>query len=47
MELKREKIRLGEPYTWTNYMSLPFTQNVSHTELFFVLVPKRKVIFAT
>ncbi|OVA08717.1 Cytochrome P450 [Macleaya cordata] len=28
MELKRQKTPLCEDYTWTDYMSLPFTQNV-------------------
>lgn len=28
MELKREKKHSGENYVWTDYMSLPFTQNV-------------------
>lgn len=42
MELKKQKDDSGEEYTWTDYMSLLFTQNVSiNTEkscLFFVLV---------
>lgn len=28
MELKRQKTQLGEPLKWTDYLSLPFTQNV-------------------
>ncbi|XP_022980618.1 3-epi-6-deoxocathasterone 23-monooxygenase [Cucurbita maxima] len=28
MELKRLKTQLGEPLKWTDYLSLPFTQNV-------------------
>ncbi|KAK1262919.1 3-epi-6-deoxocathasterone 23-monooxygenase [Acorus gramineus] len=28
MELKKEKMRSGEPYAWSDYMSLQFTQNV-------------------
>ncbi|XP_009761433.1 3-epi-6-deoxocathasterone 23-monooxygenase CYP90C1 [Nicotiana sylvestris] len=28
MELKRQKISSSEDYSWTDYMSLPFTQNV-------------------
>ncbi|XP_058085868.1 3-epi-6-deoxocathasterone 23-monooxygenase CYP90C1 isoform X5 [Magnolia sinica] len=31
--LKREKTHSGEPYTWTDYMSLPFTQNVINETL--------------
>lgn len=33
MELKREKTLSGEPYTWSDYMSLPFTQNVINETL--------------
>jgi 3-epi-6-deoxocathasterone 23-monooxygenase len=29
MELKRRKTDSCEDYTWTDYMSLQFTQNVS------------------
>ena len=29
MKLKKEKDGSGEEYTWTDYMSLQFTQNVS------------------
>lgn len=29
MELKRLKTNCSEDYAWTDYMSLPFTQNVS------------------
>lgn len=28
MELKKQNANLGEDYVWTDYMSLPFTQNV-------------------
>ncbi|KAG9133191.1 hypothetical protein Leryth_027059 [Lithospermum erythrorhizon] len=28
LKLKREKEKLGEPLTWSDYLSLPFTQNV-------------------
>lgn len=35
MELKRQKTDSKEEYIWTDYMSLPFTQNVcsSHAAL--------------
>nr|DAD40816.1 TPA_asm: hypothetical protein HUJ06_015139 [Nelumbo nucifera] len=33
MELKRRKAHLGEDYAWTDYMSLPFTQNVINETL--------------
>ncbi|XP_010275532.1 PREDICTED: 3-epi-6-deoxocathasterone 23-monooxygenase-like isoform X2 [Nelumbo nucifera] len=33
MELKRQKTQLGEDYAWTDYMSLPFTQNVINETL--------------
>ncbi|KAI3461947.1 hypothetical protein Pfo_018610 [Paulownia fortunei] len=33
MELKNRKDRLGEEYSWTDYMSLPFTQNVINETL--------------
>lgn len=29
MELKKQKTDNSEDYRWTDYMSLPFTQNVS------------------
>lgn len=29
VELKRQKLVSSENYSWTDYMSLPFTQNVS------------------
>lgn len=29
MELKKQKTNCPDGYTWTDYMSLPFTQNVS------------------
>lgn len=29
MELKRQKVGSSENYAWTDYLSLPFTQNVS------------------
>ncbi|MBA0560747.1 hypothetical protein Golob_017625 [Gossypium lobatum] len=28
MELKKQKMNCGEDYSWTDYLSLPFTQNV-------------------
>ncbi|CAL2272560.1 unnamed protein product [Prunus armeniaca] len=28
MELKRQKVGSSENYAWTDYLSLPFTQNV-------------------
>ena len=31
MELKRQKTQFGEPLKWSDYLSLPFTQNVRHT----------------
>ncbi|KAJ8490784.1 hypothetical protein OPV22_012505 [Ensete ventricosum] len=33
LELKRQKIQSGEPYTWSEYTSLPFTQNVINETL--------------
>ncbi|THU71062.1 hypothetical protein C4D60_Mb08t31570 [Musa balbisiana] len=33
MELKRKKIQSGEPYTWSEYTSLPFTLNVINETL--------------
>lgn len=30
MELKKQKNDSSENYSWTDYMSLPFTQNVSY-----------------
>lgn len=39
MELKKRKDESGEEYTWTDYMSLLFTQNVSQ-----FLTPKRKIL---
>ncbi|MQM09489.1 hypothetical protein Taro_042361, partial [Colocasia esculenta] len=33
MNLKREKIKSGEPYAWTDYMSLTFTQHVINETL--------------
>ncbi|XP_073002198.1 3-epi-6-deoxocathasterone 23-monooxygenase CYP90C1 [Typha latifolia] len=33
MELKGKKKKLGESYAWTDYMSLPFTQNVINETL--------------
>uniref|UniRef100_A0A7N0UF13 22alpha-hydroxysteroid 23-monooxygenase n=2 Tax=Kalanchoe fedtschenkoi TaxID=63787 RepID=A0A7N0UF13_KALFE len=33
MEFKKRKVQSGEPYTWTDYMSLQFTQNVINETL--------------
>ncbi|KAF6144111.1 hypothetical protein GIB67_004784 [Kingdonia uniflora] len=33
MELKRRKIQLSQEYVWTDYISLPFTQNVINETL--------------
>lgn len=33
MEIKRRKDSSGEEYSWNDYMSLPFTQNVSPLDI--------------
>lgn len=36
MELRKRKIQSSEEYSWSDYISLPFTQNVSSQQLWFM-----------
>lgn len=44
MELKRQRTNCSDEYAWTDYMSLPFTQNVS---LFFSQLQYAKSVAKT